>query len=79
MVFGNSLALALWRAADGRGAGSAFAGWFQFADGAAVAPVVGIAGPTSVVPLAIVVVVGAGLCVLALLAGESADPVPAAA
>lgn len=79
MVFGNSLALALSHAADGRGAGSAFAGSFQFAAGAAVAPLVGIAGPTSVVPLAVVVVVGAVLCVFALLAGEAADPVPAAA
>lgn len=75
MVFGNSLALALAYAADGRGAGSAFSGSFQFAAGAAVAPLVGIAGPTSVGPLAVVVAVGAVLCVLALLAGEKAEPI----
>ena len=55
MVFPNATALAL--ADHPRTAGSAFAllGVLQFALGAIVAPIVGIAGPTSALPMAVVI------------------------
>ncbi len=61
-LFGNSVALALGYAADARGAGSALIGASQFLAGAIVAPLVGLAGPGSVVPLTILAAVGTLVC-----------------
>lgn len=62
LLFGNAAALALGHASDGRGSGSALMGALQFGAGAAVAPLVGLMGPSSLTPLAIVAVVGVAIC-----------------
>ena len=61
-IFGNSVALALGHASDARGTGSAFIGAAQFTAGALVAPLVGISGPHTLVPLAMVVAGGVLVC-----------------
>ena len=63
-LFGNSVALALGHDAEARGAGSAMSGASQFLGGAVVAPLVGLAGPGSAVPLTIVTTAGMLVCLL---------------
>lgn len=63
-LFGNAVALALGHASDARGAGSAFVGASQFLAGAIVAPLVGLAGPASVLPLTIVTACGTLACLV---------------
>ena len=76
LIFGNSIALAISHARDAAGSASAFIGFAQFVAGAAVAPLVGVAGRISPVPLTVVVVVatvGAWACAL-VGARAPADP-----
>jgi DHA1 family bicyclomycin/chloramphenicol resistance-like MFS transporter len=55
LIFGNSIALAISHARDAAGSASAFIGFAQFVAGAAVAPLVGVAGRASPVPMTVVV------------------------
>lgn len=55
LIFGNSIALAIGHARDAAGSASAFIGFAQFVAGAAVAPLVGVAGEASPVPMTVVV------------------------
>ncbi len=52
----NSSALALSEHGDEAGAGSALLGSLRFASGAVVAPLVGVAGPSTAVPMVVVMV-----------------------
>ncbi|GLI27886.1 Bcr/CflA family drug resistance efflux transporter [Agromyces rhizosphaerae] len=61
LVMGNATALALGAVPRAAGTGSAVLGATQFALGAAVAPIVGVGGESTALPLAIVMVACAGL------------------
>lgn len=58
-VFGNTTALALTLVPQWRGTASAFMGALQFGFGAAVSPLVGLAGTHSAVPMAVVMLLAA--------------------
>lgn len=66
MVFPNATALALAEYPSMAGSASALLGVLQFAIGAAAAPLVGIAGTTTALPMA-VVIAALGLCALITL------------
>ncbi|WP_353952537.1 multidrug effflux MFS transporter [Knoellia sp. S7-12] len=72
-VFGNSIALAIGHAHDAAGAGSAWIGFSQFVVGAAVAPIVGLGGGASLVPLAVVVVAATAVAWGCATVGGRAD------
>jgi len=55
MVFPNATALALADHPRTAGSASALLGMLQFALGAAIAPLVGVAGPTTALPMAVVI------------------------
>ncbi|MDG3013973.1 multidrug effflux MFS transporter [Speluncibacter jeojiensis] len=65
-VFGNATALAQGEVPDAAGTGSAVLGALQFTVGAVVSPVVGLAGPTSAVPMAVTILTMAVLSALSL-------------
>lgn len=67
LVFGNNLALALAEVPHARGTASAFMGSLQFGVGAAVSPLVGIAGPLDARPMALVMLAGASVAVWAFV------------
>ncbi|UZN03134.1 multidrug effflux MFS transporter [Cellulomonas sp. S1-8] len=67
LVFGNATALALGEAGRHAGTGSAFLGFLQFALAAVVAPLVGIAGEDTAVPMGIAMVVSAVLAGLSFV------------
>ncbi|GEP47735.1 hypothetical protein MSA03_12430 [Microbacterium saccharophilum] len=56
-IFGNATTLAVGQAAEHAGTASAFLGFLQFILAAATAPVVGLAGEASAVPMGIAMVV----------------------
>lgn len=66
LVFGNASALALGSVTRSRGTASAFLGACQFSVGAAVSPLVGLAGKHSAWPMALVMFVAACLSATAL-------------
>ena len=74
MVLPNATALALADHPHTAGSASALLGGLQFALGAAIAPLVGIAGPTTALPMAAVIAVlgGSALSLFALLTTLSA-------
>lgn len=75
LIFGNSIALAISHARDAAGSASAFIGFAQFVAGASVAPLVGMAGRASPVPLTLVVLgATAGTWACALVAGRARPP-----
>lgn len=65
LVFANATALTLAEAGQQAGTGSAFLGFLQFALAAAVAPVVGILGEQTAVPMALAMVISVALAVAA--------------
>lgn len=65
LVFANATALTLAEAGPQAGTGSAFLGFLQFALAAAVAPVVGILGEQTAVPMALAMVISVALAVAA--------------
>ena len=67
LVFGNATALALGQAGRHAGTGSAFLGFLQFALAAVVAPLVGLRGELTAVPMAIAMVVSAALAALSFV------------
>lgn len=66
MIYGNASALALSQVRDLAGTGSAFLGTLQFLAGAAVAPLVGLAGDHDPRPMAAVMLAAALFSALAL-------------
>lgn len=68
LVFGNATALALGEAGHHAGTGSAFLGFLQFALAAVVAPLVGIAGEDTAVPMGVAMVTSVVLATLSYLA-----------
>lgn len=66
LIYGNGTALALAQVRDLAGTGSAFLGTLQFIGGAAVAPLVGLAGAADARPMAAVMVTAALLSATAL-------------
>jgi DHA1 family bicyclomycin/chloramphenicol resistance-like MFS transporter len=65
LVMGNATSLALARTPDGAGTGSAVLGAAQFALAAAVAPLVGLGGDDTAVPMAIAMVATAAVAAVA--------------
>lgn len=61
LLFGNSTAMAMQNSREATGTGAAILGAAHFIGGAAVAPLVGIAGEHTAVPLAIVLLVSVAL------------------
>ncbi|MBD7920251.1 multidrug effflux MFS transporter [Cellulomonas sp. Sa3CUA2] len=78
LVFGNATALALGEAGRHAGTGSAFLGFLQFGLAAVVAPLVGIAGEATAVPMGIAMVVSAVLAVVSfvVLTRGATEPQP---
>jgi len=68
LVFGNATALAAEHVRFAAGTGSALPGAAQFALGALVSPLVGLAGERSAVPMAVVLLAGTSLAAVTLLA-----------
>ena len=77
LVFPNASALAMADHPDRAGSASALLGLCQFVFGAVAAPLVGVAGTGTAVPMAVVIAVSAGAAVLAYvtLAGRGGVPV----
>ena len=75
LIYGNGSAMALSQVRDLAGTGSAFIGTAQFAGGALVAPLVGLAGEHQAWPMAVGMVAGALLSAIGLfvVARPSAD------
>lgn len=75
MVFPNATALAMANHPRTAGSASALLSVLQFAFGAAIAPLVGIAGPTTVLPMAVVIAAlgGSALAIFALLGRSDAE------
>jgi DHA1 family bicyclomycin/chloramphenicol resistance-like MFS transporter len=71
-VLGNATSAAIAAASGAVGAGSAILGALQFGIGAVVAPLVGIAGERSAVPLAIVMLTTSVLALAAFLIADQA-------
>jgi DHA1 family bicyclomycin/chloramphenicol resistance-like MFS transporter len=67
-IFPNAIALALTNYAHAAGSASAFMGLAQFASGAIAAPLVGIAGESTAVPMAVIIAFSA-LAALGSFAG----------
>lgn len=80
LLFGNATALALGyaRSAGVAGTASALLGAVQFGVGAAVSPLVSIAGEHTALPLAIVMVVMASVSAAGFAVARSAPPAPEA-
>jgi MFS transporter, DHA1 family, multidrug resistance protein len=78
LVFGNATALALGEAGRHAGTGSAFLGFLQFALAAVVAPLVGIAGEATAVPMGVAMVASAALAIVAfvVLTRGATEPSP---
>jgi len=74
LIFGNAVALAMQHTRGAAGTGSAFIGFSQFIGGAAVAPLVGLAGESSALPLAVVVLAGCAATWICFVAGRPAAP-----
>ena len=76
LVFPNASALAMADHPDRAGSASALLGLCQFVFGALAAPLVGVAGTATAVPMAVVIAVSAAAAVLAYvaLAGRTAFP-----
>ena len=72
LIFGNAVALAMQHTRGAAGTGSALIGFSQFIGGAAVAPLVGLAGESSAVPLAAVVLAGCAATWVCFLLGRPA-------
>jgi DHA1 family bicyclomycin/chloramphenicol resistance-like MFS transporter len=72
LIFGNSIALAISHARDAAGSASAFIGFAQFVAGAAVAPLVGVAGRASPVPMTVVVLTATAATWTCALVGSRA-------
>ncbi|MGE2728048.1 multidrug effflux MFS transporter [Mycolicibacterium vaccae] len=66
-IFANATALAIAEVRHAAGTGSAVLGFLQYGLGAAASPLVGLAGPDSAVPMAMVMLGGATLAAAALL------------
>ncbi|MGE2734329.1 multidrug effflux MFS transporter [Mycolicibacterium vaccae] len=66
-IFANATALAIAEVRHAAGTGSAVLGFLQYGLGAAASPLVGLAGPDSAVPMAMVMLGGAALAAVALL------------
>ncbi|SFM97499.1 MFS transporter, DHA1 family, bicyclomycin/chloramphenicol resistance protein [Pseudonocardia ammonioxydans] len=77
-IFANATTLALAETGHNAGTGSAFLGFLQFLLAAAVAPLVGIMGEQTAVPMALAMVVSIVLAVLAFAVLTRAQPAPAA-
>ena len=79
-IFGNATALALEEAGHHAGTGSAFLGCLQYVLAAAVAPVVGLGGEDTAVPMGIAMVVFAVLAAVSYVTlTRKTAPAPAAA
>lgn len=76
LVFGNATALALGQVRHVAGSGSAVLGALQFTIGAAVSPLAGLGGGTTIVPMALTVLamgIGANIVVHALTRAPAKD------
>lgn len=78
LVLGNTTALALDHVRDISGVGSAVLGLLQFGIAGVVAPLVGLGGAATAVPLALTMVTAAGIANLSLLAARRPHYLPAA-
>jgi DHA1 family bicyclomycin/chloramphenicol resistance-like MFS transporter len=70
LVMGNATSLALAGTPDGAGTGSALLGAGQFALAALVAPLVGIGGEDTALPMATTMLAAAGVAAVAVLLGQ---------
>ena len=76
LVFPNASALAMADHPDRAGSASALLGLCQFVFGAAAAPLVGVAGTGTAVPMAVVIAVSAAAAVVAYVASPAARRFP---
>jgi MFS transporter, DHA1 family, multidrug resistance protein len=76
LVFPNATALALGDHPDRAGSASALLGLCQFLFGAAAAPLVGVAGTATAVPMAVVIAVSAALAALLYRALSASRRIP---
>ena len=74
LVFPNASALAIADHPDRAGSASALLGLCQFVFGAVSAPLVGVAGTDTAVPMAVVIAVSAAAAVVAYVSARRAGP-----